>query len=84
MALEVLKPTITVSEGAFFNVLNAVLVSFGRDELESTSAHRDVIRVEPEDRVLQILAGLVQARLRLWSGGCCMSYSSAAFLPDDS
>ena len=57
MALEVLKPAITVSEAAFFNLLNAVLVSFGRDELESTSAHRGVIRVEPEDRVLQILAG---------------------------
>lgn len=57
MALEVLKPATTVNEAVFFNLLNAVLVSFGRDELESTSAHRDVIRVEPKDRVLQILAG---------------------------
>lgn len=57
MALEVAKPASKVDERTFFHLLNAVLVSFGRDQLDATSAHREVIKVEPSDRVLQILAG---------------------------
>src|SRR5580698_1862812 len=41
----------------FFDLLNQVLVSLGREGLDVDSPHKKVIEVLPTDRVLQILAG---------------------------
>src|SRR5690242_7778357 len=46
-----------VDPRTFFELLNDVLVSLGREPLEEDSAHKNVIEVRPTDRVLQILAG---------------------------
>jgi superfamily I DNA/RNA helicase len=50
-------PALTVDPDIFFDLLNDVLISFGRDKLDPKSAHKKVIQVQPSDRVLQILAG---------------------------
>ena len=46
-----------VSPEAFFEILDGVLVSFGREKLEKGSAQKKAIEVLPSDYVLQILAG---------------------------
>lgn len=46
-----------VSPEAFFEILDGVLVSFGREKLEKGSAQKKAIEVLPSDHVLQILAG---------------------------
>src|SRR5438445_11805413 len=46
-----------VDTPTFFELLNRVLVSLGRESLDVDSPHKKVIEVLPTDRVLQILAG---------------------------
>jgi DNA helicase-2/ATP-dependent DNA helicase PcrA len=41
----------------FFELLNQVLITLGREALDVDSPHKKVIEVLPTDRVLQILAG---------------------------
>ena len=41
----------------FLDLVDDVLVSVGRQRLDRTGTQPDIIRVQPEDRVLQILAG---------------------------
>src|ERR1700739_479861 len=50
-------PAPLITPDLFFELLNEVLVSFGREPLDAASAHKKVIQVLPTDRVLQILAG---------------------------
>jgi len=51
-----------VSPEAFFEILDGVLVSFGREKLEKGSAQKKAIEVMPSDHVLQIWPAQVQAR----------------------
>jgi DNA helicase-2/ATP-dependent DNA helicase PcrA len=50
-------PAPVVDAQIFFELLNHVLVSLGREPLDENSPHKNVIEVFPTDRVLQILAG---------------------------
>ena len=53
----VAAPAPTISPEVFFDLLNDVLVAFGRENLDANSPQKKVIEVLPTDRVLQILAG---------------------------
>src|SRR5262249_2049604 len=47
----------TVDSEMFLKLVNQVLKDVGREELQKAGAEQRVITVEPNDRVLQILAG---------------------------
>jgi DNA helicase-2/ATP-dependent DNA helicase PcrA len=51
------SPCPAVDPDLFFNILNRVLISLGRQNLDSKSPQRGAITVMSTDRVLQILAG---------------------------
>jgi len=53
----VLRVQSAIGPEAFFEILDDVLVSFGREKLEEGSAQKRAIEVLPSDHVLQILAG---------------------------
>lgn len=51
------KQITTVDRAVFFELVDEVLMSLGRDALQPGSSQREVVEIKPDDRVLQILAG---------------------------